>query len=74
MSIYEKMVQAGIIPEHHFSDMYVRVTPTTKAIVAEYEYKNNVRIFSDIVDGKAWYDIPFAYDPFWDNDSNESPY
>ena len=74
MSIYEKMIEAGIIPEHHCSDMYVRVTAKTKEIVNEYEHKDNVRIFSDSVDGKAWYDIPFAYDPFWNNPNNDTPY
>lgn len=44
-----------------YSDLYCQVTPATKAIVLDYEYYSNVDTFTDNIDGKLWYDIPFVY-------------
>lgn len=74
MTIYEKMVQAGIKPENHCSDMYVPVNAITKKIVDQYAGKQNVTIFIDNIDHKAWYNIPLSYDPFWNKQNNDTPY
>lgn len=65
-SIYEQMKAAGVEVDHHESDLYVPVNETTKAIVDGYKFKNNVTQFRSQIDGTNWYDIPFAYQPFWD--------
>jgi len=62
-SIYEKMKQLDVEINSWQSDMYVPVTPETKAVVEKYEFKQNVSTFRS--EGKFWYDIPFSYNPFW---------
>jgi hypothetical protein len=65
-SIYEAMKAAGVQIESHATDLYVPVNDVTRAIIAEYESKENVRTFiSNIEPRVPWFDIPFAYDPAW---------
>lgn len=55
----EKMRPEDI--DHHYSDLYLRVTPISKNLVAQYDYKNLVTVFIDNIDHVPWYEIPFAY-------------
>jgi hypothetical protein len=65
-AIYEEMVKLGVEIGSHASDLYVPVTPETKAVVDQYDSKCNVTTFKNNIDGKQWYDIPFAYLPYWE--------
>ena len=50
-------------PEHisHWcSDLYLKVTPISDKLIANYEFHNLVHIFRDQFEGKLWYEIPFA--------------
>ena len=64
MTIYEKMVEAGVKIENHCSDLYVPKNETTDEIVADYEFPAMVSVFRDNIDHELWYDIHFAYDPY----------
>ncbi len=66
MSIYEQMKQAKVQIDHHASDLYVPVNEITRLILETYEYRCNVTTFISNTDKKLWYDIPFAYTPFWE--------
>ncbi len=66
MSIYEDMVKAGVPIASHESDLYVKNTPESNLILINYEYRKNVTPFVSKIDNTLWYDIPFAYTPFWD--------
>ena len=46
--------------DHWCSDLYLKVTPVSEVLIANYEYRNQVRIFRDQIDREPWYDIPFA--------------
>lgn len=35
-------------------------------IIAIYEFRGIVETFISQIDKTLWYDIPFAYDPFWE--------
>lgn len=63
--IYQQLKDAGVQLDNHESDLYALVTPESEKIVAEYPHKSNVRKFKGS-DGKMWFDIPFAYEPYWD--------
>jgi len=68
-SIYQQMVAAGVPVASYSSDLYAPVNDTTRAIVDAYRFKRNVTTFisDDPADkGARFYDIPFAYDPWWD--------
>lgn len=54
--------------DHWNSDLYLRKTPETEAIIDGYEFKGQVTTFVDEIDGDVWYEIPFAYDPAWSGD------
>ena len=64
------MIKLGVQHDHHESDLYVPVTPETTKLVNAYEFKNNVKMFTCAIDKKQWYDIPFAYMPFWKKRTN----
>ena len=65
-TIYQKAIKS--MPEneiaHWCSDLYLKKTETSSRLVSEYEFSNMVTTFIAI-DSTLWYDIPFAYDPFW---------
>jgi hypothetical protein len=62
-SIYEAMKAAGVQIESHATDLYVPVNDVTRAIIAEYDSKQNVTTFtSNIAPHVPWYCIPFAFD------------
>lgn len=67
MSIYEQAV--ATLPatdiDHHESDLYLRKTSLSTKLVDEYRFKQNVSTFRDGIENDIWYEIPFAYDPFW---------
>jgi hypothetical protein len=69
-TVYEQLSRAGVELDHHESDLYARVTPESRAIVEAYEFRNNVTTFRSQIDGTPWYDVPFAYDPYWTNGRN----
>jgi hypothetical protein len=69
--LYQTVVAKGIRHDSHASDLYLPVNKETTAIIADYEYKANVTTFlSNIPDEvgirRMWYDIPFAYLPYWE--------
>lgn len=67
LSLYEKAI--AILPpshiDHHESDLYLKHSKESALLIAEYEFKEQVTPFIDNIDHAKWYDIPFAYDPFW---------
>lgn len=62
--LYQKMLAFGITIDHHESDLYAVVSPVSQRLVDQYEYKENVTRFKSS-DGRIWFDIPFAYTPYW---------
>lgn len=69
-TIYQKMADAGVEINSHYSDLYVPVNDVTIEIVEYYKYRKIVSVFRDQVSGKLSYDIPFAYDPYWNKKQN----
>lgn len=71
MTLYQELVAAGCEIGNHESDLHVKVTPESRAIVERYcwiKARNiGVSIFRSNIDNALWWDIPFAFDPFWDH-------
>lgn len=78
-SLMERLLESGYPPEdidHHYSDLYVYVTPLTTKIIKEWAdengYDNNllggiyVQTFRDQITGRKMYDIAFQYIPSLD--------
>lgn len=63
----ELMAPKEIDSQHELgSDLYLKVTPTSKALIEQYEFKGNVTTFIDSIDHELWYNIPFANMTWWD--------
>lgn len=70
LSLYDRLVKAGY-PEdqmfHHYSDLYIFVTPMTQQIVAEwcrdngYDPRWMCPTFHDNETGRLMYDCAFQY-------------
>ena len=63
-TIYQQAVRLGLDIEHHESDLYLRKSEKSGELVDAYEHRANVRQFV-APDDSLWFDIPFAFDPFW---------
>jgi len=62
-TLYDDCVARGVPTDHHESDLYLPVTPETTQLIQLHDKRAS--IFTSQVDGKLWYDVPFAYGPFW---------
>ena len=60
------MIAAGVVIAFHESDLYVPVNDVTTAIVQRYKWRKNVVRFKEQGRNRMWYDIPFAYTPWWE--------
>lgn len=72
MTLYQQLVEAGVEISNHYSDMYVKATPESTSIINKFRSDGN--LFSSVrfknnIDGTMWYDIPFLYDPYWEEKS-----
>lgn len=65
-TLYQKVIKLNVYVSGYYSDLYVEVTPETLAIVKAYEYEKQVTTFMNQINGKHCFDIPFAYDPYWE--------
>lgn len=72
MTLYQRFLAGGIPPEeidHHYSDLYVKVSQKSRMILDEFMRTSKIRCFAEMFnagDGSGWwFDIAFAYDPFW---------
>jgi len=64
--LWEKVLACGIEYNCHASDLYLPVNDQTIKLISEYQFKQNVTRFRSNLDKTFWYDIPFAYYPFWE--------
>lgn len=73
-SIRDQLIEAGMDPKKDFSahesDLYVRRTPVSEAVIKNYEFRRIVRTFRARDDRGWWYDIPFANDAWWEGRLN----
>ena len=66
-NLYEAIKKSGIQIQNHYSDLYFPVTPESVAILAQYPRNQRItRTFVNQVEGGLWYDVPFAYLPYWE--------
>jgi hypothetical protein len=62
--IYHDLLAAGVPLDSHESDLYAKVTPASRAIVTRSGH--SFTVFRSQIDGALWFDLPFAYLPFWE--------
>jgi hypothetical protein len=72
MDLFKEIVSRGIQYDHHESDLYIPLTQETIRLVKNYNV--DAERFVSNIDGKVWFDIPFAYTPFWEKKQRRNPY
>lgn len=70
MTLYEELVKAGCEIGNYQSDLHVRCSEKALVIIVDHVLRPDSLLqmpnkFVSNIDGELWYDIPFAYDPFW---------
>ena len=54
--------------DHHESDLYIRKTPESTALINKMQYKDSgllTTFRSNIAPHDTWYELPFCYTPDW---------
>ena len=64
MSLYQDVVKAGLKVGNHESDLYVKWTKVSAAMVKASGLLSST--FIDNIDNELWIEIPGAFDPFWE--------
>lgn len=65
-TLYGDLLRAGVPLDYHESDLYVKDCPEARAILARFPGSANIaHWFRSQLDGAIWWDIPFAYLPWW---------
>ena len=62
-SLYDDLVAAGAELDNHESDLYVKANPETAGVIMRHG--RSLHPFRSRVDGLTWYEVPFAFAPFW---------
>lgn len=70
MSVYQKLLAAGVELDHRYSDLYVKDTPEARQIIASHSPVKPDRFRCD-QDGQFWLELPFQYDPYWESKTNQ---
>lgn len=68
-TLFQEIVEAGIPYSNHESDLYVPVTEQTTALIVKHDRLGTATTFRNQRPpnvGERWYDLPFAYEPFWE--------
>lgn len=63
--LYQRLKEAGVPLDSHESDLYAKATPEAERIFAEAGVREPQTFVSEM-DGEIWYDIPYAYTPYWE--------
>lgn len=63
MTIYQACVSAGLQIDSHESDLYILATPESRSLLQELKIARTW--FISQIDGKTWFEVFGAYDPFW---------
>jgi hypothetical protein len=48
------------------SDLFLKVTPISTALIEQYDWKCNVKKFRDNIDHEPWYEIPWGNTDWWE--------
>lgn len=64
--LYDEVVRRGLEHDHHESDLYLKDTPAARQLLTCYfRSLASVTRFIHQAQRTPWFDIPFAYAPFW---------
>ena len=50
--------------DHHESDLYIRKTPESEALMARLTTRSMLSCFRSQLDGRIWYELPFCWSEY----------
>ena len=62
-NLYDKALEQGIEIDYHESDLYLKGGDITRTLLRVAHVQATP--FISNIDESLWYEIPFAYAPFW---------
>lgn len=66
VTLYDALREAGCKLDSHESDLYVEASAVATTILKRFPTQwENTRSFTSEIDGRLWFDVPFAFEPFW---------
>lgn len=65
--IHAEAVRMGLEIDHHASDLYIKHSPAAVELVQRIRKLYSPPKVSQFTDpaGALWFEVPFAYTPFW---------
>ena len=73
MSLYTTLVEAGVEVSNWQSDLYFPINDTTRQILASFPKEKAIaKTFRSNVTRQPTYEVPFAFDPYWENKFSQS--
>ena len=68
-ALYDEIVKVARPEEigNWTSDLQCKVTKDTTEVIKQYQYRHLVTTFHSAIDGTLWYEIPFAFTPWWND-------
>ena len=63
-TLYDECVEANLELDHHESDLYIKDCTAARELLAKHNH--TFETFTSQIDGAVWLDVPFAYQPYWD--------
>lgn len=75
-SLFEECVRREIPIGSHCSDLYIKRTMESIELLKHYELekKNSTLFLSQIKGEGLWFDVAFAYQPYWDKMKKQTRY
>ena len=71
-SLYDDLKENGVELDNHESDLYFHVTGVSTMILAWHTEVKTHSMFKHAVNGNMYYEVPFAFQPFWDKVAKRS--
>lgn len=73
MSLYTTLVEAGVEVSNWQSDLYFPINDTTRQILASFPKEKSIaKTFMSNDTKKLTYEVPFAFDPYWEKKVSQS--
>ena len=63
-TLYDDLKAAELPLDSHESDLYVLASDQAREIIEYHGWSFSA--FQSQIDGRTWYDCPFAFLPFWE--------
>jgi hypothetical protein len=66
-NLYDEAERLGLEMDSHYSDLYLKCTEEAQALIQRHikEGRATPSTFVSQIDSRLWWDVPFAYLPYW---------